>query len=166
MSLSPSLSLLPLISPFPFPLIPPSSLELKRKIGELSVTRRKEQEAVLPELKKMNARTTQALWTNWQVLHCKVYFAALYCSVLYCTVLYVIALCCRVPHYTILYVRIVCMHCKLYFPIPSHRTLSQSTPSLPTSSHPTLSHPTPHQRTSPSISSSHLTSSSISILSS
>ena len=40
---------------------------VKRKIGSLSATRRREQESVLPELKKFQARTSQALWTNWQV---------------------------------------------------------------------------------------------------
>ena len=42
---------------------------MKRKIGELSIVRRKEQESVEPELKKMAARTVKAQWTNWQVLY-------------------------------------------------------------------------------------------------
>ena len=42
-------------------------LVMKRKIGELSIVRRKEQESVEPELKKLAARTVKAQWTNWQV---------------------------------------------------------------------------------------------------
>jgi hypothetical protein len=37
-------------------------------------------------LKKMNARTTQALWTNWQVLHCNKLILQ-HCTVLYFTAL-------------------------------------------------------------------------------
>jgi hypothetical protein len=77
---------------------------------------------------------------------------ALFCTLLHCPLRY-----CSVLHSTALHYT-VRTHYKLYFPIPSHPTLSQSTQSLPTSSHPILSHPTLSQRTSPSIFSFHLTS--------
>lgn len=43
------------------------STTLKRKIDEISVQRRQEQESVYPALLKHSKRSTQAIWTQWQV---------------------------------------------------------------------------------------------------
>jgi hypothetical protein len=46
------------------------STTLKRKIDEISVQRRQEQESVYPALLKHSKRSTQAIWTQWQVYTC------------------------------------------------------------------------------------------------